>query len=862
MDLPRVLICSEDRRWSDGLQAKLSPKFDVVKIEDAPTRAELSVKDDTPPPDIVVWRVDRSKPLVESLYASLRQWAPSTRFVLAPADSADIEPIIRDVEQAASGCWWSELCEVTVPACQLSPGGRLLRLNSEMQQHFKSAKRGDDFRQVVERATEPGFPSEHPVARTLTTRKARCDFVETPTGHLQLVCLPDLLEDGSLRTISVLILDTRKRHQAFDFAKGKVYSDLDQLHDAIVECAAGLGYERARLFRYYSDRELFCGVASRGFQSQDREDRFRSAFQMSVRHDAPSADLLRDRVPALCIHDPSGIHRGKRSSIVRTYEQQTRNFAEELELEGAGRWIEAPLLIPGSDQVIGKLVVDNAAASDRLSIRDALDVGYLAVMAAGAIHALNERHKNALLTELFGLLPQIAFEKDPRCFYRTLATILSCEPGLQWEQVMLFIADPAGLQQATCEMALGGIDDRVRGDLMHRGLTLAKYVELARSSPAPQNDHLYENFVFKLSDYRTVRFGDGVETGGVIANLLAKTPDVPFVEIKVSQDAWCQTINEEIPGTFSSDRVFAFPLTKSFAFDVEMVADTVPTQPVGVVLVGMRNRQRHPEPQNLAFTRVVLDLLGMLIAQRWTSQRLTGMFGSLSAFHHPNLNRSWQQLKDACDESLRHPKDDAARLNYLDLAAKHEKNVEKIAIAQATMKNLGRVSETQLDFAEFLESSRDKWLMEWGSARRRCVLTLEVGEVPPGLLIDCDRLVLYDVLTCLLQNAVEASVRAGRDSVTVTISTGVDAGRSGGVEIVIADDGPGLDSEIEPYLFVKGVSGHRDGNGRGLALARAELLMYSGDLQLVQNHGSRAGAAFRILFHSEQAHVPSRSQWV
>lgn len=58
------------------------------------------------------------------------------------------------------------------------------------------------------------------------------------------------------------------------------------------------------------------------------------------------------------------------------------------------------------------------------------------------------------------------------------------------------------------------------------------------------------------------------------------------------------------------------------------------------------------------------------------------------------------------------------------------------------------------------------------------------------------------------------------------------------VAIRVDDDAGGVDSEIAPYLFIKGVTIRFGETGRGLALVRAPLLMYSRDLKHVQQDGT------------------------
>jgi ActR/RegA family two-component response regulator len=373
---------------------------------------------------------------------------------------------------------------------------------------------------------------------------------------------------------------------------------------------------------------------------------------MRIADDAPSRDILETRLASLCVHDPDGKHVNKACTLVRVYTGQPhRNYEQELELQGANRWVEAPLVVPGTNEVIGKIVVDNGVHSDVLNVRDALDVGFLAMMAAGAIYAFQmaeERRaliRNAeLLNEIYSFLPRVVLERNDQRFYRVIAALLSCDPGLQWEQVLLFIADSTGLMQAECAMALGGIDPSVRERIKRACTRLRDYVDLALNEVrGPQGDALFERWVEFGSEEQRINFGSDVQDRGAIAEALGRPTELPWREIDVTEDPWCRKLNAD-DQFFLGKRVFAFPLTRSFAVDSAIDTQSTPTQPVGVAVVGMITEGREVEEQRLVFTRVVLDLFGPLIAQRWTNQRMSGLYGSLYRINHADLVSTWNAM--------------------------------------------------------------------------------------------------------------------------------------------------------------------------------------------------------------------------
>ena len=116
------------------------------------------------------------------------------------------------------------------------------------------------------------------------------------------------------------------------------------------------------------------------------------------------------------------------------------------------------------------------------------------------------------------------------------------------------------------------------------------------------------------------------------------------------------------------------------------------------------------------------------------------------------------------------------------------------------------------------------------------------NEVPESLVVDADPEQLHRVLFNLLRNsseAIGASGRGGRIRAT--------ARRLGdGVEIEIADDGPGLPTAAIQHLFKPFKGGaRRDGSGLGLAIAHELVKAHGGALELAST--STKGTVFRIV---------------
>jgi two-component system, OmpR family, sensor kinase len=66
------------------------------------------------------------------------------------------------------------------------------------------------------------------------------------------------------------------------------------------------------------------------------------------------------------------------------------------------------------------------------------------------------------------------------------------------------------------------------------------------------------------------------------------------------------------------------------------------------------------------------------------------------------------------------------------------------------------------------------------------------------------------------------------------------------VEVVVRDDGPGVDEAVRATLFEPGVSTRSDGAGLGLGIARRVATSFGGEVTLDEPAGTSGGAAFRV----------------
>jgi signal transduction histidine kinase len=103
---------------------------------------------------------------------------------------------------------------------------------------------------------------------------------------------------------------------------------------------------------------------------------------------------------------------------------------------------------------------------------------------------------------------------------------------------------------------------------------------------------------------------------------------------------------------------------------------------------------------------------------------------------------------------------------------------------------------------------------------------------------------LQQVLVNLLVNAIDTMPDGG----TLTLCT-LDWGDDG-VELSVADTGPGLSPDVLAELFRPFVTRKKDGTGLGLWISRGIVERYGGDIR-ARNRTDGRGAVFSVLLKSE-----------
>lgn len=168
-----------------------------------------------------------------------------------------------------------------------------------------------------------------------------------------------------------------------------------------------------------------------------------------------------------------------------------------------------------------------------------------------------------------------------------------------------------------------------------------------------------------------------------------------------------------------------------------------------------------------------------------------------------------------------------------ELLERMERDTDRIDVLIGELLLLARLespeSELQsasFDLVELVAEIVDDARLEIGSQSR----TLHLAETTPVLQIDGDRELLRRAIENVIRNALQHTPEHADVFVTL-IGDGTDA------RIRVTDDGDGISAEAMSRLFAPFARGdsrrRRQGNGLGLAIARAALHQHGGDIDVV-----------------------------
>jgi two-component system, NtrC family, nitrogen regulation sensor histidine kinase NtrY len=115
-------------------------------------------------------------------------------------------------------------------------------------------------------------------------------------------------------------------------------------------------------------------------------------------------------------------------------------------------------------------------------------------------------------------------------------------------------------------------------------------------------------------------------------------------------------------------------------------------------------------------------------------------------------------------------------------------------------------------------------------------ITREV--IPPDLQVLADKKQISQVLINLVKNSVEALKEMPEGNIKIK----AELSNTGRVQIMVADNGPGIPEDLMDKIFIPFFTGKESGTGIGLSLSRQIMLMHGGTLKMESIPGKQTVA--------------------
>lgn len=189
------------------------------------------------------------------------------------------------------------------------------------------------------------------------------------------------------------------------------------------------------------------------------------------------------------------------------------------------------------------------------------------------------------------------------------------------------------------------------------------------------------------------------------------------------------------------------------------------------------------------------------------------------------------------------------RQRYLGIALEQSRNVGRLAQSLFELARLehGFVEPEVEPFPlpDLLQDVFEKFELQ----AEQCGVTLEADIAPALPAVAADLGLIERVLSNLLDNALRFTPTGGRVRVTLRAL-------AGGVEVHVADTGPGIAEELRSSLFLRpfNVGGARRGGGLGLRIVHRILALHDSRIDLVEEAGW--GAVFRFSLKAADMAAP------
>ncbi len=182
----------------------------------------------------------------------------------------------------------------------------------------------------------------------------------------------------------------------------------------------------------------------------------------------------------------------------------------------------------------------------------------------------------------------------------------------------------------------------------------------------------------------------------------------------------------------------------------------------------------------------------------------------------------------------RSPLDEQERQQLADKILDRVRHLEQLLNDMLAFAHGGLGGGEQLDISELLLSLQKLVEPQFNA----CKATLVMDDQTTGQVVRCNRELLLSALQNLVTNALQVTAEGGE----VTLGARREQGKQ--VAIIVADNGPGIEPQLQQKIFEPFITTRAEGSGLGLAVARGVAHAHHGELMVESEPGK--GAVFYL----------------
>ncbi|MDB9312343.1 cache domain-containing protein [Spirulina sp. CS-785/01] len=197
--------------------------------------------------------------------------------------------------------------------------------------------------------------------------------------------------------------------------------------------------------------------------------------------------------------------------------------------------------------------------------------------------------------------------------------------------------------------------------------------------------------------------------------------------------------------------------------------------------------------------------------------------------YHDNLNNIPPKLEELEEEiELDYVKEDLPKiLDSMRIGA------ERIRNLVVSLRNFSRLDEAQMKRVDIHEGIESTLLLLYNRLKKEITIEKKYGELPK---VDCYPNQLNQVFMNLIVNGIDAMEEAEFEDKKIQISTQLLETEVPQVQVIIADNGPGIPQEIQQKVFDPFFTTKPVGKGTGLGLSISYKIiveLHGGDIEII-----------------------------